>query len=295
LRGVPWVGNVQVFTWRTDILEEMGVAVPQSWDEVVAAATAITEARKDQDLYGFGLRGIAGNPAATSFLPILRGHGGDLFDDNNNPREPRLDSPEALEALTKHLQLRDVSPPGVENVGHADMGINFYSGRIAMAADIWPDLLLQIFDPELSQVVGKVAIGPQPAQEGVEPKNMTGNWLLGIPEGSQNAEQALHFIAWFTAAEQQKRLLLNNHIPATRISVLTDEEAVEQLPFLPGLLDAARKAVPRPRTPHYNAAEAIYGRYVAEAIAAQTDAALALQRANAEIRELMVREGVLES
>ncbi len=293
-RAIPWVGNVQVFAWRTDVLEEMGIAVPKTWDEVLTAATAITEAKKSQDLYGFGLRGVAGNPAATSFLPILRGHGGDLFDDNNNPKEPTLDTPEAHEALRKHLELAKVAPPGVENVQHADMGTNMYSGRIAMAADIWPDLLLQIWDPKVSKVVGKVAIGPEPAQSGVEPKNMTGNWLLGIPEGSKNAEQALDFIVWITSAEQQKRLLLNNNVPATRTSVLTDAEAVEKLPFLPGLLEAARKAVPRPRTPHYNAAEAIYGRYIAEAIAGQTSPEDALKNANKEIRDLMVREGVIQ-
>ena len=50
---------------------------------------------------------------------------------------------------------------------------------------------------------------------------------------------------------------------------MEDPEAVEKLPFLPGLLAAGRNAVPRPRTEHYNAVEAIYGRYVAEAIAGQ--------------------------
>ncbi len=290
LRGIPWVGNVQVFAWRTDVLTELGLEVPVTWDDVLAAATAITEAKKANDLYGFGLRGVAGNPAATSFLPILRGHGGDLFDDNNNPTKPTLDSPEAAAALATHLKLRDLAPPGVENVQHADMGTNFYSGRIAMAADIWPDLLLQIFDPAVSKVVGNVEIGPEPAQSGVTAANMTGNWLLGIPEGSKNAEQALDFIVWFTGTEQQKRLLLNNHIPATRTSVMTDAEAVAALPFLPGLLEAAHKAVPRPRTPLYNAAEAIYGRYIAEAIADQTSPEDALANANQEIADLLERE-----
>ena len=54
-----------------------------------------------------------------------------------------------------------------------------------------------------------------------------------------------------------------------------------------------KPAVPRPRTPYYNAVEAIYGRYVAEAIAGQTSGDDALANANKEIRELMVREGVL--
>jgi multiple sugar transport system substrate-binding protein len=295
LRGIPWVGNVQVFAWRTDVLTELGIEVPKTWDEVLAAAQAITDAKAASDLYGIGLRGAAGNPAATSFLPILRGHGGDLFDDNNNPKEPQLESPEAHEALDKQLQLAKLAPPGVENVQHADITTNFYSGRIAMSGDVWPDQLLQIYDPAVSKVVGKVEIGAEPAQANVPNKNMTGNWLLGIPEGSKNAELALDFITWLTAAEQQKRLLLENNNPATRTSVLTDPDAVAKLPFLPGMLDAAKKAFPRPRTPHYNAAEAIYGRYISEAIAGQTSADDALKNANKEIRDLMVREGVLDS
>jgi multiple sugar transport system substrate-binding protein len=294
-RGIPWVGNVQVFAWRTDVLTELGLEVPKSWDEVLTTAQAITDAKSASDLYGIGLRGAAGNPAATSFLPILRGHGGDLFDDNNNPKEPTLNTPEAAAALDLELKLAKLAPPGVENVQHADITTNYYSGRIAMSGDVWPDQLLQIFDPKVSKVVGKVEIGPEPAQASLPNKNMTGNWLLGIPEGSKNGKLALDFIVWLTAPEQQKRLQLENNVPATRASVLTDPDAVAKLPYLPGMLEAAKKAVPRPRTPQYNAAEAIYGRYISEAIAGQTSAEDALANSQKEIRDLMVREGVLEN
>jgi multiple sugar transport system substrate-binding protein len=291
LRGIPWVGNVQVLAWRTDVLEELGATVPATWDDVLNLATQITTEKGASGLYGIGLRGQAGNPAATSFLPVLRGFGKDLIDPTTN--EPQLGTPEALAAMELHLKLKEQAPPGVENVGHAENGINLYNGTIAMSMDIWPDQLLQAFDPSLSKVVGKIEVGPEPAQAGVKPANMTGNWLLGIPEGSKNVERALDFINWFTAAEQQKKLLLNNNIPATRTSVLEDPEAVEKLPFLPGMLAAAKNALPRPRTPYYGAMEEIYGRYVAEAIAGQTSAADAMTKANDEIRELLVREGVL--
>lgn len=290
LRGIPWVGNVQVFAWRTDVLEDAGLTVPKTWDEVLSAAQAITDKSGPEGLYGIGLRGQAGNPAATSFLPVLRGYGVDLFDEN---WEPQLETPQAQAAMATQLALAKLAPPGVENVDHAQNGINMYEGVIAQSADIWPDQLLQIYDPELSKVVGMVDIGGEPAEEGVSPANMTGNWLLGIPEGSQNAEAALDFILWFTAPEQQLRLLMDQNIPATRFSVMENPEAVEKLPFLPGLLAAGRNALPRPRTPYYNAVEAIYGRYVAEAIAGQITGDDALANANREIRELMVREGVL--
>src|SRR5215212_10293094 len=283
LRGIPWVGNVQVFAWRTDVLEELNLdAPPATWDDVLAYAQAITEAKSAEGVYGIGLRGVAGNPAATSFLPVLRGYGTDLFDEN---WEPQLETDAAMQAITTQLALAKLAPPGVEIVDHPEMGQNMSQGLIAQSADIWPDQLLQIYDPELSKVVGMVDIGGEPAQEGVEPANMTGNWLLGIPEGSQNGDAALDFILWFTAPEQQKRLLLDQNIPATRISVLEDPEAVEKLPFLPGLLTAGRNAVPRPRTEHYNAAEAIYGQISGEE---------AMTNSNKEIRDLRVREGVLE-
>ena len=293
LRGIPWVGNVQVFAWRTDVLEELGLeAPPATWDEVLAYAAGDHRGEeRGGSSTGSACAAQAGNPAATSFLPVLRGYGTDLFDEN---WEPQLETDAAMQAITTQLALAKLAPPGVETVEHADMGSNMHQGLIAQSADIWPDQLLQIYDPELSTVVGMVDIGGEPAQEGVEPANMTGNWLLGIPEGSQNVDAALDFILWFTAPEQQKRLLLEQNIPATRISVLEDPEAVEALPFLPGLLAAGRNAVPRPRTEHYNAAEAIYGRYVAEAIAGQITGEEAMTRSNQEIRDLMVREGVLE-
>jgi multiple sugar transport system substrate-binding protein len=292
LRGIPWVGNVQVFAWRTDVLDELELAAPpKTFDDVLTYAQAITEAKSGEGLYGIGLRGVAGNPAATSFLPVLRAYGTDLFDEN---WEPQLETDAAMQAIATQLALAKVAPPGVETVQHPDNGRNMSQGVIAQSADIWPDQLLQIYDPEISKVVGKVDIGAEPAQEGVKPANMTGNWLLGIPEGSEKVDAALDFILWFTAPEQQKRLLLEQNIPATRISVLEDADALEKFPFLPGLLAAGRNAVPRPRTEHYNAVEAIYGQHVAEAIAGQISGEEAMKRSNQEIRDLMVREGVLE-
>jgi multiple sugar transport system substrate-binding protein len=292
LRGIPWVGNVQVLAWRTDVLEEMGAEVPATWDDVLALATQITEAKSADGLYGIGLRGAPGNPAATSFLPVLRGFGVDVL--KPDTFEPQLDTPEAAAAMDLHLQLAKQTPPGVETVQHDDNGRNLREGKIAMSHDIWPDLLLLAFDPSVSQVVGKIEVGAEPAQSGVAPANMTGNWLLGIPEGSQNVDLALDFILWLTSADVQKRMMLDASFPpATRASVLEDPEVVEKLPFTPGLLAAAKNALPRPRTPFYGAVEEIYGRYVAEAIAGQTSGADALASANQEMHDLLVREGVL--
>ncbi|MBV9175386.1 MAG: extracellular solute-binding protein [Chloroflexi bacterium] len=284
LRAVPWLGNVQVFAWRNDLIDQR----PNTWDDVVATAQKIVGG--SSGVYGYGIRGAAGNPATTSFLPITRGYGKDVL---SPTFVPQLDTPEALSALNTALKLRDAAPPGAENTQHADNGRNMYTGAIAMSGDIWPDQLLQIFDPSLSNVVGLVSIGPQPAQSGVSPANMTGTWLLGIPGGSKNADRAFDFMNWFTQLDQQKKLLMQFSVPPTLTPLFNDPEAAAKFPFLPGLLDAATKAVPRPRTQYYSGVEDIIGRYLSQAIAGQIDAEGALNQANTEVRDFLVRNGQL--
>lgn len=292
LRGIPWIGNVQVFARRRDVFEELRLDPPATWEEVVSGAQAISEARRGDDLYGFGLRGEAGNSAATSFLPILRGYGGDIFP-SDGTFEPQLNTEAARRAMATFLVLANLAPPGVENVGHQENGRNMASGRIAQSADIWPDQLLEMFNPQRSDVSGLIEVGLQPAAVGVAPAAMTGAWLWGIPVQSSNREAALELILWLTAKEQQKRLLLERNIPPTCLGALEDEEAVGALPFLPDVLRVLRSAVPRPRTALYPKIEEILGRYVAQAVVGQSDGDLALIAANQEIRELMVRENLL--
>jgi multiple sugar transport system substrate-binding protein len=284
LRALPWLGNVQVFAWRNDLIDNR----PNTWDEVVGTAQTIQAG--PSGVFGYAIRGAAGNPATTSFLPITRGYGKDVLSPSF---EPQLNTPEALSALQTALKLRDAAPPGAENTQHADVGRYMYTGSVSMSGDIWPDQLLNIFDPTVSNVVGLVSIGPEPAQSGITPANMTGTWLMGIPEGSKNQDRAFDFINWLTQFDQQKRLLLDSNIPPTLVPMFNDPEAVAKFPFLPGLLDAATKAVPRPRTQFYSGVEDIIGRYLSQVIAGQVDPEQGLAQANTEVRDYLVRNGQL--
>ena len=284
LRALPWLGNVQVFAWRNDLIDNR----PNTWDQVISTAQNILSG--PSGVYGYAIRGAAGNPATTSFLPITRGYGKDVL---SPTFEPQLDSPEALAALRTALKLRDAAPPGAENTQHADVGRFMYTGNVAMSGDIWPDQLLNIFDPSVSSVVGLVSIGPEPSQAGVTPANMTGTWLLGIPEGSKNKDRAFDYMNWFTQLDQQKKLLIQYNNPPVLVPLFNDAEAVAKFPFLPGLLDAATKAVPRPRTQFYSGVEDIIGRYLSQAIAGQVDPEQGLAQANAEVRDYLVRNGQL--
>ncbi|MGH2531324.1 MAG: extracellular solute-binding protein [Thermomicrobiales bacterium] len=292
MRGIPWIGNVQMFAWRTDVLDKLQHAVPATWDDVLSLATEITNMRGASGLFGIGVRGVAGQQATTSFLPVLRAYGLDLLDPVTS--EPTLNTPRAARAIALHLHLVKHAPKGVEQAGHDAQGDNLTSGRIAMSGDIWPDQLLQAFDPEQSEVATKLAVGPEPSQTGARTPHVTGCWLLGIPRESRNAEAALDLILWLTAPEQQKRMTLSRTIPPTRLSILRDEEVMAALPYMPAVLDAAIHALPRPRSPHLPAIEQILGRYLADGMLGQMTAEDVAIQAQDGIWELLVREGAID-
>ena len=291
LRALPWIGNVQLFAWRRDILASLGVAPPKTWVETLNLATQITAGQSGNGVYGVGLRGRAGNPAATTFLPVLQGFGKDLFDPGSN--EPQLNSRDAIAAMEMLIALKDQAPPAVDKTGHSEMTSNLLNGSIAMSADLWPDQLFRASDSEESSVAGLLEFGIQPSDGLNRVSNATGSWLLGIAGGSKNQELAAEFIYWFTAPEQQKRLLLEQKISPTRSSVLTDREVLDRYPFVLGLLTSIRRSKPRLRTPYFRALEEICGGFVSQALTGQLTAKQAMTNANTQITSLLEREGVL--
>ena len=77
------------------------------------------------------------------------------------------------------------------------------------------------------------------------------------------------------------------------VSTTPPDVLAAQFGFLPGLLQAAQKAVPRPRTQFYSGVEDIIGRYLSQAIAGQVEPDQGLQQANTEVRDFLIRNGAL--
>ena len=96
-------------------------------------------------------------------------------------------------------------------------------------------------------------------------------------------------MVWFTQLDQQKKLLMQFNNPPVLVPLFNDPEAVAKFPFLPGLLDAAGQAVPRPRTQFYSGVEDIIGRYLSQAIAGQVEPDQGLEQADTEVRVFLVR------
>jgi len=279
LYAVSILGNVQFFAYRPDLVPE-----PQTWDDVIANGQKV---HNPPTMHGFALRAAAGEAAAMEFWPMMYSYGGRMVDDNWNVV---LDSPENLEALKMHLKLAQLSPAGVANFDAAERSREMASGRAAQVTT-WPAEAADFMEnPEVSQVIGKVAyIVPPKGPNGSFP--FLGNWTLGIPQSSSKKEWAYEFLKWITSAKVQKEYALAGGIPV-RKSVLLDPELKAKFPYF----EAAAKSyevppVVLPRTPEYLPIVTIWGIHVNAAVAGLETPEEALSKASAEIKTHLEEAG----
>jgi ABC-type glycerol-3-phosphate transport system substrate-binding protein len=75
LRAVPWFTDAGVLYYRSDLLEEAGLPVPETWDEFLHACETVAAPR---DMDGFVWQGARYEGLVCDFLEFLWGMGGSL-------------------------------------------------------------------------------------------------------------------------------------------------------------------------------------------------------------------------
>jgi multiple sugar transport system substrate-binding protein len=79
LYGLPFGAETSILAYRTDIFEEYGLEVPETYDEMLETAAFITE--NIPDVYGMTSRGAAGHQLVHAWLLHLSPYGGGIFGD----------------------------------------------------------------------------------------------------------------------------------------------------------------------------------------------------------------------
>ena len=224
LTGVPIVTEQEVLYYRKDLLEEKGIAVPTTLDELRAAAEALTD--KDNEMYGFVARGQR-SPLITQFSSFLYSNGGDWFDEN---RQATVNTPEALAAIDLYgTLLREYGPPGVLNMSWPQAVAIFAQGNAALYTDA-SSIYANLLDPELSAVADKTGVAIFPAgPAGSIMYNVT-SWGLAMSSGSKNKEAACEFIKWATSKDIVLRTQSEGAVPGARESVWADPAGAAAFP-----------------------------------------------------------------
>ncbi|MEA2652095.1 MAG: multiple sugar transport system substrate-binding protein [Chloroflexota bacterium] len=279
LLGITVVGNVEMFMFRSDLMD-----APATWDDVLAAA----EENDADALAGYAIRGAATNPIVADFLPILWSFGGDVFDEN---WEVVFNSPDSLAAVKFLVEdLKAVGEASPESIDAADRSRLMAIGE-ALQSTVWPGEVNSVVLGEGTTVEGNVEFIPMPAGPSGEGFGMMGNWLLGIPTAAENGQAAADFIQWMTEQGTQELYAENGGIPS-RTSVLNDETLNEANPYFSALAESLAAGPNwRPRTDQWNAVETVLGTNLNAALAGQMTAEEAVDAASEEIHQIMEEAG----
>ena len=221
LYGLPINGDVNVMYYNTDLFEKAGLdpnKPPQTWDEFLAAAKALTK----DGVYGTAWMGVQGDASTWAWATYLFSEGGDFFDENNHPVFNSEAGVKALQMIVDMIHKDQVMPPSVPSWDYDQINAAFPQGRVAMVIN-WPYMLALANDPAQSAVAGKVKIALAPKGEtyGVP----GGGWKWLIAKSSKYPAEALKFIEFATSADFQTYMVEKYSQLPTRTSVYESMKA----------------------------------------------------------------------
>src|SRR5712672_2499527 len=197
--SLPWSVDYFILYYNKELFQKKGVAVPKTFDEMVAAAEKLTDAK--EGTFGFVGRGLR-NANMTLWTNFFLNYGGEFLDAKGNIL---TDGPEAIEATKMYQRLlTKTAPPGVAGFNWMESMASLTQGRAAMWIDGvgWAP---PIEDPNASRVVGKIGYALVPAG----------------PKGQYSA--AYGYCQWAVSKTMGARLLQSGGGVPFRNSVLNDD------------------------------------------------------------------------
>jgi ABC-type glycerol-3-phosphate transport system substrate-binding protein len=242
--GLPYCFVSNVLIYRADLFEKHRIAVPETLDELTAAAVAVQEAERalgHDDFYGMAIRGapncglnfwIVGSTWGPSF-------GARWYDEDGRPT---LATPELIGAVEHYVDLvRRAGPPESPTMDFIDCMRCYGSGRAAMTIE--PANEASILYTE----GGAVAEGTRTA---LMPAGPLGSRHVGlytppyaIPSRSQSKEAAWELAKFLCSPEQVlDDVRTSGFVEVARESVLGDPEFTAR--FRPELLSTVTATRP---------------------------------------------------
>ena len=200
LLGVPWRIGGRGLVVRTDLLEQAGLDLPQTWEDVRQAAEKFHNA---PDIYGIGLPGRQGS--GEMLTEMTWAFGGSLYTEEDYT----LATESGTKALQLYKQLAELAQPEVLTWSQAELEALFAEGHLAMlVTDTWW-LQRIVRYPGFNLEVQMLAL---PAVE--EPAVHLIGEGLGIVNGSSHEEQCLEFVRMVCQSESQAKLLKLGGLPS---------------------------------------------------------------------------------
>ena len=155
--AVALMVNMQHLVYRADILEQLKIPVPTTYDEVLAAAGTI----KASGLVPFPLGATYKSDwnIGIDFNNLFTGFGGKFVNADNTPA---INSPAGLKTLDMMKRLSEFMDPEYLAADATTVQQQFQQGKIALS-NFWASRVSALEDPKESRVVGKIGTASAPS------------------------------------------------------------------------------------------------------------------------------------
>ncbi len=227
LYGVPQTASFPVLFYRADILKELNVEVPETWDDIYRILPVLT-----QNNMSFGLQtsDITNGSTAgvTSYGMLLYQRGGAFYSEDG--KTPLFDSDLAIETMRSWTDLYS----GYGMPVSYNFANRFASGEMPLAvADYVTSFnTLVVFAPQIEGLWGMTLV-PGTADENGDishtvPVTVTAGIIL---ESSKNKDGAIKFLDWWSSDKTQARFgsFLESLLGAAGRYAAANVNVIEQL------------------------------------------------------------------
>ena len=148
--------NMQHLVYRRDILDQLGIAAPDTYDQMLAAAEKIKQA--GVVAFPLGATYKADWNLGIDFNNLFVGYGGKPVNADNTPA---LNNEAGLKALATMKKVSQYLDPEYLSADATAVQQQFQQGKIAMS-NFWASRVEALEDEKESRVVGKIATAAAP-------------------------------------------------------------------------------------------------------------------------------------
>lgn len=238
---MPYQPDTRIFFYRGDLLQAAGVQPPKTWDDLLAAAKALTKPAADgkDTQYGFIFPGQRGWNLTLAWIPFVYSAGGEIFKGG----KPAFDSQAGVDALNLLIQLKQYSLPDVISFGEHEVNQSVLHGQVAMgvsASAITPEI--EAADSPIKGKVVSTGFPLQTADTQSVHSAALGGWAFGVSEYSKHKDAAAYVAMWLASRSVVTEMQTHGRQHAARLSMAKDPGLLAVNPHIPTIVQVLSNA-----------------------------------------------------
>lgn len=281
LYAMPHATDSSIMFYRKDFLEEAGVEVPTTWDEIKTAIDKVRAVSGHESIGGFGGQFAKYEGLTCCASEFINTFGGSFYDDSGNVT---INSPEAIKGLQFLMDaFKDGYIPQEALEWKEEDGRNAFESDELLFYRQWP---YEYANDTEALGSDKFDVAPLPSLDGNDFVPTLGGHNAAISAYSKNQATALKFVKWWSNAESEKFALETQTLAPILSSLYEDADMVKKFPYLSTLRSSLDSAKGRPKAVSYGDVTAAIQDAIYPAIKQQTTAEDAISGLESALKAL---------